>query len=164
MVLGLAMVVATLFWFIYGMSNPDRRRHYRIRRGDLQGIFPQARFYLFSIFAGEENPFKASAADKYNPLQKIAYDAVMFLMIPVLALTGLLFLDIPVLRTYLLSGGLIGPLGAIHVIFAYLLILYLIVHLYMATLGRTVFSHTKAMITGYEEEDNGVEGEGANAG
>jgi len=43
-------------------------------------------------------------------------------------------------------------LDATHVIIAYMFALYLIVHIYMATLGRTAFSHIKAMIVGYEEE------------
>ncbi len=43
-------------------------------------------------------------------------------------------------------------LDAIHVIGAYVFALYLVVHVYMATLGRTAFSHIKAMIVGYEEE------------
>jgi hypothetical protein len=43
-------------------------------------------------------------------------------------------------------------LGAIHVIVAYMFALYLIVHIYMATLGRKASSHIKAMIVGYEEE------------
>ena len=150
--LGLAMIVTVVFWFIYNMSNKNRRQHYSITRRDIQGIFAQARFYLFSIFAGEENPFQASGDDKYNPLQKIAYDAIMFIFLPIQAITGLLFMDIPLLRYYLLSGNLIGFLGAIHVLFAYLLVLFFIVHLYMTTFGDTVFSHTKAMITGYEEK------------
>jgi thiosulfate reductase cytochrome b subunit len=66
--------------------------------------------------------------------------------------TGILFSDISFFRSYLLLWGLAGYVNAVHVIGAYLFALYLIVHLYMATLGRTTFSHTKAMITGYEEE------------
>ena len=41
-------------------------------------------------------------------------------------------------------------MAAAHTLCSYLLILYLIVHLYMATLGR-FFAHTRAMITGYED-------------
>jgi len=160
--MGLAMIIATLLWYIYNISNGNLRHHYGIKSKDLQGVFVQARFYLYSIFSGGENPFKASAADKYNPLQKIAYDAIMFIFLPAQALTGLLFMDIPPLRHYLLSIGLIGILGALHVIFSYLLVIYLIVHLYMATLGETVFSHTKAMITGYEEQGRGMKEEEAN--
>jgi len=156
--MGLAMIIATLFWFIYNISSGNLWRHYGIKSGDLRGMFVQARFYLFSIFTGGENPFQTSAAVKYNPLQKIAYDAVMFIFLPVQAVTGLLFMDITPLRDYLLSVNLIGFLGAVHVLFAYLMVLYLIVHLYMATLGETVFSHTKAMIVGYEEQGHEVKG------
>ena len=61
--------------------------------------------------------------------------------------TGILFSDISFFRNYLLLWDLAGYVNALHVIGAYLFALYLIVHLYMATLGRTAFSHTKAMIT-----------------
>jgi thiosulfate reductase cytochrome b subunit len=66
--------------------------------------------------------------------------------------TGILFSDISFFRNYLLLWNLAGYVNAVHIIGAYLFALYLIVHLYMATLGRTAFSHTKAMITGYGEE------------
>ncbi len=154
--IGVATVVATLFWILYTLSSPNRRRQYRMTGRDLRGILVQARFYLLSMFSGVGNPFTPSAENKYNPLQKTAYAAVMFVFIPVQAVTGLLFLDIPVLRDRLLAGNLMGLLGAIHVIFAYGLVLYLIVHLYMATLGDRFLSHTMAMIVGYEEQDNGM--------
>jgi thiosulfate reductase cytochrome b subunit len=154
--IGLAMTIPALFWFLYTLLNPNQRRQYRMTGRDLKGIPVQARFYLFSIFSEGENPFPPSAENKYNPLQKTAYAAVMFVLIPVQVVTGLLFLDIPVLRDHLLAGNLMGLLGAIHVIFAYGLVLYLIVHLYMATLGDRFFSHTMAMIVGYEEQDNGM--------
>ena len=62
-------------------------------------------------------------------------------------------MNIPPLRDRLLAGELIGLLGAAHTLCSYLLILYLIVHLYMTTLGETFFAHTRAMITGYEETE-----------
>jgi thiosulfate reductase cytochrome b subunit len=66
--------------------------------------------------------------------------------------TGILFSDILFFRQYFLSWNAAGLINAVHVIGAYVFLLYLIVHLYMATLGRTAFAHTKAMVTGYEEE------------
>jgi thiosulfate reductase cytochrome b subunit len=151
--MGFAMIISAAFWFIYTMTSKNMRRHYKIKRRHLKGVWPQIRFYLLSIFAGEENPHKASADDKYNPLQKIAYNTVMFIFLPVAAVTGLLFMSFPAS----MSGNLIGLLGAVHVIFAYLLLLYFIIHLYMATLGKTVFSHTKAMIYGYDEYSSKIE-------
>jgi len=157
--MGLAMIITTLFWFIYNISSGNLRRHYGIRSGDLQGMAAQVGFYLSSIFKGGANPFQTSADNKYNPLQKIAYDALMFAFLPVQAITGLMFMDIDPLRNYLLSTNLSGFSGAVHVLFAYLIIIYLIFHIYMATLGETVLSHTKAMITGYEEHGHELRGD-----
>jgi thiosulfate reductase cytochrome b subunit len=75
--------------------------------------------------------------------------------------TGILFSDILFFRQYILSWNVAGLINAVHVIGAYVFLLYLITHLYMATLGRTAFAHTKAMITGYEEEPDGPEGDRA---
>lgn len=149
---GLALISSTVFWFIHNMSDRDLRRRYAIRRDDLEGVFTQLRFYLYSIFKGEEDPFRPNAGDKYNPLQKITYDAVMIVIIPLQAFTGLLYTDIPALRSYLLLHDLVGLLGFTHVLLAYLVVLFLVVHIYMTTIGDTFFSRTKAMILGYEEE------------
>lgn len=148
---GLALISSTFFWFVYNITDRNLIQQYLIKRRDLEGIFSQAKFYLFSIFRGEENPFQPSVENKYNPLQKIAYHSVMFVLIPVQIITGLLYTDIPALRHYLITQDLVGLLGFVHVLFAYLVVLFLIVHIYMTTLGDTVFSHTKAMIFGYEE-------------
>lgn len=119
--LGFASMAATVFWFIYTMSNGKLRRHYRIKRSDLRGGIAQLKFYLVSILRGQANPFHPSAESKYNPLQKAAYVAVMFVFLPVQAITGLLFFDTPV-RGYLLN--MIGWIDAVHVLFTYLLVLY----------------------------------------
>ena len=157
---GWAMAVSFVIWLVYGLVSDHLRRHYVMRRRDLKGVFSQARFYLFSIFRGEENPFLPSPEEKFNPLQKLAYGAIMGLLTPVLVVTGLLSSDILFLRKYILLWNAVGVLDAIHVIGAYVFALYLVVHVYMATLGRTAFSHIKAMIVGYEEEPDepGAEG------
>jgi thiosulfate reductase cytochrome b subunit len=158
--LGFAMIIATVFWIAYAVCSGNLRRHYGIGGKDLKGMFAQARYYLFSIFSGGMNPFMATAKDKYNPLQKAAYVAVMLIFLPVLGVTGLLFLDIPLVRRHVLSENLVGLVGAVHVAFSYIVVLFFIVHLYLVTLGDTVFSHTKAMITGFEESINGKEYDG----
>jgi thiosulfate reductase cytochrome b subunit len=153
---GYAMAVATAFWIAHTLTSGNQRRHYRLGRRDIRGLFPQMRYYAWSIFSGAENPFEASVEHKYNPLQKMAYGTFMFFLLPAQVLTGLLFLDIPVVRPYLLANGLIGPMDAVHVALTYLIILYLIIHLYMATLGDTVLTHTRAMITGHREHGKSV--------
>ena len=134
--LGLALIAVSIFWFVYSVESGNLRRHYGIKRGDLQGMAVQARYYLGGVFTGGENPFPATPAAKFNPLQKIAYNVVMIFLLPVQAVTGLLFMNVPPLRDRLLAGELIDLVGAAHIFCTYLLILYLIDHLYMATLGR----------------------------
>jgi len=45
------------------------------------------------------------------------------------------------------------PIAVIHTAGAFLLIAFIIVHLYLMTTGVTVTSNLKAMLTGYEELD-----------
>ena len=156
---GWAMVASWVFWFVYSLATDNLGRYYLMRRQDFEGIFRQARFYLISIFQGEENPFRPTPDDKFNPLEKLAYGSIMGIFAPLLVVTGLLFSDILLLRKYILLWNVVGLLNAIHVMGAYVFILYLVVHLYMATLGTTAFSHIKAMIVGYEEEPDKPEKE-----
>lgn len=149
---GWAMVASWVVWLIYGLASGHLALHYTLRKRDAKGLFSQTRFYVWSLFRGEENPFRPSPAEKFNPLQKLAYGGVMCIITPVLVVTGLLFSDVPVVRSYMLLWNVVKLLDAVHVIAAYLFALYLVVHIYMATLGRTPFSHVAAMIVGYEEE------------
>ena len=149
---GWAMAISFLFWVVYSLTSGNLSRHYGIRKGDVKGIFRQVKFYLFSIFRGEQNPFRASPDKKFNPLQKLAYGTIMRVFTPIIVVTGLFFSDILFFRKYVLLLNAMKVLDAIHVMVAYLFILYLIVHIYMATLGRKASSHIKAMVVGYEEE------------
>ena len=149
---GWAMVASCVFWLLYSLSTRNLLRHYGVKTRDFKGMFRQAKYYLISIFRGEENSFRPSPEEKFNPLQKLAYGAIMCIFAPILMVTGLLCSDILFFRKYVLLWDIVGVLNAIHVMGAYVFALYLIIHLYMATLGRTTFAHIKAMITGYEEE------------
>jgi thiosulfate reductase cytochrome b subunit len=157
---GWAMAASWLFWLIYGLVGHHFSRHYRFRSRDFRGIFSQVSFYLVSIFRGEENPFRPSPDEKFNPLQKLAYGSIMGLFAPALVITGILFTDIPVFRKTILLWNAAGVINAIHVLAAYVFALYLVFHLYMATLGRTLSAHIKAMIVGYEEGPDESQGNG----
>lgn len=148
---GWAMTVLYLIWFAYSLASRHIVRNYSLTGLTARKIVHQTRFYLYGIFTGEENPFRASAQDTFNPLQRITYTVLMFLFVPVIILTGLMFADIAILRHYVLLWKIAGIANALHVLVSYIFALFLIVHVYMATLGPTPFSHIRAMITGYEE-------------
>ncbi len=150
--LGWAMTVCFLFWLVYTLKNPNLRRQYAIGKKDFKGACRQGWFYLFSIFKGQEHPFHASPDQKFNPLQRLAYGSVVFVLAPVILITGFLFSNIVSLRGYIFLPRIMKAADAIHVVVAYVFILYVLIHVYMSTLGRNPFSHIKAMIVGYEEE------------
>ncbi|MDQ5986233.1 MAG: thiosulfate reductase cytochrome b subunit [Syntrophus sp. SKADARSKE-3] len=157
---GWAMAASSLFWFTYAIASGHLRRHFLMKNNDLAGILRQVRYYAISIFKGDKDPFAPSAEQKYNPLQKLAYGSVMLIIVPVQVITGLCFSHIGILRGFILYWNMAGLLDAVHVIVAYVFILYLIVHIYMATLGPTAFSHILAMITGFAETGTDPAGEG----
>jgi thiosulfate reductase cytochrome b subunit len=141
-----------LFWIACYAVGGGFRRHYLLTLKDLSAMPSQARFYLVGIFLGEPNPFSASKQSKFNPLQKIAYSFMMLICMPVIVITGILFSDILFFLSPIRFIGGVRVLDAIHVIAAYFFVLYLIVHLYMATLGHRWYSHIWAMATGWEGE------------
>ena len=143
---GIAMAAWWVFWLIYGLASGTLRRHYAIRRRDLGGIAGQMKFYLLSIFRGEKNPFQPTPEEKFNPLQKLAYVTMMGIISPVMILTGLMLANAFFIRDHLLF------VDAIHVTGLYVFAVFLVTHVYMASLGATAFAHIKAMLVGYEEE------------
>jgi thiosulfate reductase cytochrome b subunit len=90
------------------------------------------------------------AAKRYNTLQKLAYLAVIFLLLPLMVLTGLTLqpgLDAvaPLLLT--VFGGRQSA-RTLHFVFANLIVLFVIVHL-VEVLISGVWNEVRSMITGW---------------
>ncbi|TMV56089.1 hypothetical protein FGG78_37760, partial [Thioclava sp. BHET1] len=92
---------------------------------------------------------KGDAARRYNPLQKLAYLGVIFLLLPLMVLTGLTMspgFDAIVPH---LSDLFAGRQSArtIHFITASLLVLFVLVHLVMVVLSGA-WNNLRSMVTG----------------
>jgi thiosulfate reductase cytochrome b subunit len=114
----------------------------------------QAEYYIFGIFRNAPHPTKKTVLSKLNPLQKIVYAGLKVLVIPVMVLTGLLYMFYRYPQKYeVLSLNIksLETIAVLHTIGAFLLVAFFIAHLYLITTGQTVTSNLKAMITGYEE-------------
>jgi thiosulfate reductase cytochrome b subunit len=117
------------------------------------GCLKQARYYGYGIFLGEENPHHSTPENKFNPMQQIAYLAIMLLLIPLQLWSGLLLWDIKGFASMIDLFGGIKIVDTIHVFLSLFFMSFLFVHVYLATLGHTATAHIKAMFTGYEEID-----------
>lgn len=123
----------------------------------LRNIQAQLNYYIFGIFKNAPHPTKKTVLTKLNPLQKITYFGLKMMVIPIIVTSGLLY----ILYRYPSSQGItainiqtLEVIAIIHTIGAFMLIMFIIVHLYLITTGDTVTSNLKAMLTGYEELDS----------
>lgn len=113
-----------------------------------------SRVYVFGIFRNAPHPTKKTVLSKLNPLQKLVYAGLKVLVIPVMVVSGLLYMFYRYPHRYEVLGLNVGGLeviAVVHTVGAFLLVSFFVMHLYLITTGRTVTSNLKAMITGYEE-------------
>jgi len=113
------------------------------------------RYYAFGIFDPKaHHPFRTTQLTKHNPLQRLAYLFVKLFISPLIWISGLLYLYYHDLGAYGIGnqdGVQLGAIAVAHTLAAFLMLIFLIVHVYFATTGHTPLAHIKAMITGWED-------------
>ena len=157
-VAGVVVAASFALWFFYySFVARSMLKLYVPSKDDVQtGLLRQAKFYLLTYFLGRPNPHHPTPQNKFNPMQKSAYLAIMFLMMPLLGLSGILLINIEPMRNLVLFIGGLKMLMTIHYLLACCLAAFLFTHVYLATLGHTTFAYFKPMWTGWEEvEDHG---------
>ena len=149
---GLALAACYIF-FVAGNLFGKNGRHYIPQfRGLIQRVIEQIRFYLFGIMRGEGHPFPATEESKFNPLQQLAYIAVMYALMPILVVTGIL-LQIPELvRGQVLGFGGVGLMAILHSLAAFFATVFMVVHIYLGSTGDKATTLYKSMINGWHEE------------
>lgn len=143
----LILIIIAVFWLLV-------TRQYKNFVPTTDNLKAQINYYLSGIFKNAAHPTKKTKLSKLNPLQRIVYLALIILVFPVQLLSGFLYMyyhypDKP----FELAG--LKTIATIHVMGAFMLVVFLIVHLYLITTGTTPLTNLKAMITGFEkvEED-----------
>lgn len=117
----------------------------------------QADYYIFGIFKNAPHPVKKTVLSKLNPLQRLVYFSLKVIMIPLMVISGLMYMFYRYPQNNEIGSINIDSLEAVaiwHTIGAFLLLSFIIVHLYLITTGHTVWANLKAMITGWEELDS----------
>lgn len=146
----LVLIVFAIFWHI----TTGEWRQYLPTRKNLRA---QVEYYLFGIFRHAPHPTKKTVLSKLNPLQKIVYAGLKIVLIPLMVLTGLLYMFYRYPQRYevfTLNISGLKIVATLHTLGAFLLICFFIAHIYLITTGHTITSNLKAMITGYEDIPN----------
>ena len=151
---GFALMGSYLLWLLFYVTS-DKIKNYQMELRPTKfykDTIRQAVYYGYGIFRGQQNPHHASAYNKFNPMQKLAYDLIMLLVVPVQFMSGLLLWDVQRFSGVVAALGGVRTVDTIHVLAFIFFAAFLPVHAYLATLGPTPGAHFKAMFTGYEEE------------
>jgi len=153
----IALIIFAIFWHLV---TGEWRQYVPTTKK----LFAQIRFYSIGMFKGEKHPTKKTGVRKLNPLQRLVYLGFKLVLIPVTVISGILYMfhktidrnDMVVISDFSLEG-----IAFWHTLGAFLLMVFLVVHVYMTTTGHTPTSNIQAMITGYEdlEEDEEEESE-----
>lgn len=117
-------------------------------------LFAMVKYYGVDIFiGGSDHPHHKTRRSKLNPMQRLAYLALQTFMLPFAVLSGLLYFFYPYWGVIGLGDMSLMVIALVHTAMAFMLLVFLIVHLYLAlTTSQEFLGYLKAMILGYEKE------------
>ncbi len=118
----------------------------------LDKVIAMIKFYSVGIFVNAPHPFKATRLRKHNPLQRLAYLGVLLFIGPLLWFSGWFYLFFGDWNAWGVDKYLsLEWVAFFHTAGAFMMLLFLIAHVYLTTAGHTPTAHIRAMITGWEE-------------
>jgi len=149
-----AMLVLDFFvWLFYNLFT-GRIKHYIPTKFDLtKGAIIQAKFYGIGIFQGKPHPFAPTEDNKFNPMQKPSYFGLMTVLVPILLVTGTLYMFPVKLAGIINALGGMTVIGLVHTATAFVVVSFVVVHIYLTTTGHTLFEEIGTMITGWKETE-----------
>jgi len=155
-VLGWILVANYFIWFTYYLFTGKLFKIYIPpfwRPIDfIKRAIRQARYYGYGIMVGEKNPHHPTPDHKFNPLQQVSYLMIMTVLIPLQLVTGMALWDPKKFKVIVDIFGGLQIVSLIHTGLWVFFTAFMLIHIYLATLGHTPLAHIIAMFTGYEEE------------
>jgi thiosulfate reductase cytochrome b subunit len=148
---GITTSTLYLYFFIYNFISGNYKQYLPILKP--KNLIIQIRFYLSGIFKNESHPFDSTLENKFNPLQKITYFSIMYLMVPVVIVSGLLLLYPENAQSIFWEIYNLKLIAIIHAAMGFCLSLFFVGHIYLATTGEKIVSNFKAMLTGWHESE-----------
>lgn len=150
-----ALIALWLFAIFWHFTTGEWRQYIPTTRN----VLAMVNYYVVGIFTDAAHPHRVTRLSKHNPLQRLAYLVVKLVINPLIWVSGLAYLyynelassEIPVLEELSLRA-----IALTHTAAAFLMLAFLIAHIYLATAGHTPLEHIKAMITGWEDVEEGA--------
>jgi thiosulfate reductase cytochrome b subunit len=156
---GIATAVLWIVFVFYNAASGHMRHYIPKDLHIIHSAVIQLRYYVLGMFRGDAPPVTPGLRN--NPAQQLSYAVVMYVLMPLAVGSGVLLL-FPILAPERALGRAgLWPMALLHLSVGYLLTLFLVVHIYLATTGETFFSLTREMITGSRASSRTSESEHA---
>ena len=149
---GLTWLIAFAF-FVFWMFTTGEWKQYVPTSKKMISV---VRYYSWGIFQGELHPFPKRKEAKHNPLQRLVYLSLAAFLLPFQMITGFLYWGYNHWGAWGLDFLSLKWIGILHMFGAINILTFIVVHVYMTTTGHTLSAHVKAMITGWEDVEEGV--------
>jgi len=150
---GLTWLIAFAFFVFWVFTTGEWKQYIPTTKKMIEVI----RYYVYGIFRGESHPVPKRKEAKHNPLQRLVYLNLAAFLLPIMMITGFLYWSYNSWLDWGFPGFSLGLIAWIHMAGAFAIFSFVIVHVYMTTTGHSIFAHTKAMISGWEDVEEGVE-------
>jgi thiosulfate reductase cytochrome b subunit len=150
---GITWLVSFAFFVFWIFTTGEWRQYVPTTRKMLAVV----RHYAYGIFRGEPHPVPKRREAKHNPLQRLTYLSLAALLLPLQMASGFLYWGYNRWADWGLSTALsLGVVATLHLALAFAILTFVVIHVYMATTGHSPTAHVKAMITGWEDVEEGV--------
>ncbi len=148
-VAGILLIISYLIFLGLNLSGGYFKNYLPKPRGSMKRMWNQAYYYGIGLFKGEPHPHHPDKTHKFNSLQKLTYSPLMFVVLPLLLISGILLLNPAWIPQELFGYSGKWVIVMSHYILAGLISLFLIIHLYLSTTGVRMGTLISSMITGY---------------
>lgn len=153
----IALIILIIFAVFWHFTTGEWKQYIPT----VNNLKAQANYYITGIFKNAPHPTRKTILTKLNPLQRLTYLGLKLFLIPLMVFTGIIYL----MYRFPMGGEIhslniesIETVAILHTIGAFLIIAFVIAHVYLTTTGHTPTSNIKAMITGWEElEEDEIE-------
>uniref|UniRef100_UPI00321696C7 cytochrome b/b6 domain-containing protein n=1 Tax=uncultured Draconibacterium sp. TaxID=1573823 RepID=UPI00321696C7 len=145
-------IVVSLNYLVFLIGNviTKNNKFYIVKpKNFIKRPMKQAYYYTWGMFNGMKAPYPLSEKRKFNPLQKYFYVLIMYVVVLMVIITGfaLMFPELIIEKVYNLNGVFITAI--LHSALGFLISIFLMIHLYVASIGKSPLHNFKSIITGW---------------
>ena len=148
-VAGVLLSISYILFFVGNLFTKNGSYYVFEVNGFFSRLKTQFHQYTIGVFKKEAAPFPVTLESKFNPLQQFSYVAVMYVILPLVILSGLglLYPEITVNSLIGISG--LDYTDLLHLFCGFMVTIFMCIHIYFCTFGKTAISNFKSIINGY---------------